>query len=45
MATVMKNENPRLFWPGNNYSLTPAEAYISQALFDEEQEKVFRGPT
>ena len=45
MATVMNSTTSRLFWPGNNFSLTPADAYIDQEIFDQEQARIFCGPT
>src|SRR3954469_6047324 len=34
----------RVEWPGEGYSAVPYEIYSDQATFDEEQEKLFRGP-
>ena len=45
MATVLQTAKPRLFWPGHNFSLTPADAYIDHEIFEREQERIFKGPT
>lgn len=34
-----------LVWPSNDFTQTPYEVFLDPKIFDEEQEKIFRGPT
>lgn len=40
----VQNPQSRVQWPGQGYSAVPYELYSDQATFDEEQERIFRGP-
>ena len=36
---------PGLVWPSSDFTKTPYSVFLDQKIFDQEQEKIFRGPT
>jgi phenylpropionate dioxygenase-like ring-hydroxylating dioxygenase large terminal subunit len=43
-SEIKSGDEPIISWPSTDHTLIPCEVYLDQAIFDKEQELIFRGP-